>query len=70
MSRDRGRVLFDLCDIEDTDQIHKLPPEFLRANPHTGRIILDATDPWVTRLILMGYRPLQLQWLPGTDNGS
>lgn len=61
----RPRVLFDLCDIEEIRHIENLPPELLLANPHTGRVILDESDPWVTKLCLMGFKPIYLQWLPG-----
>lgn len=54
------RVYFDVCDIEDADRIPLIPQDLLLQNPHTGRIILRATDPLVTQLCLLGLRPVTL----------
>ena len=59
----RPKICFDLCDILDVEQISRLPPEILMANPNTGRVILDEADPWVTKLILLGFRPQQLIYI-------
>ena len=66
LNQDRPKILFDLCDIEDADVIDRLPREVLHQNIHTGRVILDESDPMVSKLLLLGYRPQRLQWLPGS----
>jgi hypothetical protein len=68
LTQDRPKILFDLCDIEDADVIEHLPREILHQNIHTGRVILDENDPLVTKLLLLGFRPMRLQWLPGSKS--
>ena len=68
LNQDRPKILFDLCDIEDAGVIDHLPREVLHQNIHTGRVILDETDPLVTKLLLLGFRPMRLQWLPGSKS--
>lgn len=66
LTQDRPKILFDLCDIEEAGVIEHLPREVIHQNIHTGRVILDETDPLVTKLVLLGYKPMRLQWLPGS----
>ena len=68
LSNDNAKILFDLCDIEDIGVIDKIPREVLHQNIHTGRVILDETDPMATRLMLLGFKPTRLQWLPGSKS--
>jgi hypothetical protein len=68
LNNDRPKILFDLCDIEDAGVIDRLPREILHQNIHTGRVILDEDNPLVTKLMLLGYRPMRLQWLPGSKS--
>jgi len=68
LNQDRPKILFDLCDIEDAAVIEQLPRDVLHQNIHTGRVILDESDPLVTKLMLLGYRPMRLQWLPGSKS--
>jgi hypothetical protein len=64
LNQDKPKLLFDLCDIENAGVIEKLPLEVLHQNIHTGRVILDEDNPLVTKMILLGYRPMRLKWLP------
>lgn len=66
LSNDRPKILFDLCDIEDARVIEYLPREVIHQNIHTGRVILDEDNPLVTKMLLLGYKPTTLQWLPGS----
>jgi hypothetical protein len=68
LNQDRPKILFDLCDIEDANVIEHLPREVIHQNIHTGRVILDESDPMVTKLMLLGYKPQRLQWLPGSKS--
>ena len=68
LNQDRPKILFDLCDIEDAAVIEHLPREIIHQNIHTGRVILDESDPLVTKLLLLGYRPMRLKWLPGSKS--
>ena len=63
LNNDNAKILFDLCDIEDIRVIEHLPREILHQNIHTGRVILDETDPLVSKMLLLGFRPTRLQWL-------
>ena len=66
LNQDRPKILFDLCDIEDAAVIEHLPREVIHQNIHTGRVILDESDPLVTKLMLLGFKPMRLKWLPGS----
>jgi hypothetical protein len=68
LTQDRPKILFDLCDIEDAAVIEHLPREVIHQNIHTGRVILDENDPLVTKLLLLGFKPMRLQWLPGSKS--
>ena len=68
LNNDRPKLLFDLCDIEDARVIEFLPREVLYQNIHTGRVILDEDNPLVTKMLLLGYKPTRLQWLPGSKS--
>jgi hypothetical protein len=68
LKQDRPKILFDLCDIEDAAVIERLPREVIHQNIHTGRVILDESDPLVTKLMLLGFKPMRLQWLPGSKS--
>ena len=66
LNQDKPKILFDLCDIEDARVIEFLPREVIHQNIHTGRVILDEDNPLVTKMLLLGYKPMRLQWLPGS----
>ena len=68
LKQDRPKILFDLCDIEDASVIEHLPREVIHQNIHTGRVILDESDPLVTKLLLLGFKPMRLKWLPGSKS--